>query len=209
MYYKNYKQEYTVKKDYHHHLTGFRKLWFERNYLLLTEGIQGKILDAACGDGRILDFLQKKEVAVHGFDNSPKGLILADQKGGYKKLWLGEIGAEENFCKDVYDFVICSLTLQHLSIPSQLAHFNFMSKLCRDKMEYRFSVPNNPHILEPKKLKKTLEVIFKQVSMKTIVGFVDNADHLEQDELQIQFSKAKLASVNDSYHYMVQVSNKL
>ncbi|HIF01808.1 MAG TPA: class I SAM-dependent methyltransferase [Nitrospinaceae bacterium] len=209
MYHKDYQQEYTVNKDYHHHLTGFRKLWFERNYILLTERVQGKVLDAACGDGRVLDFLQKEEVEIHGFDKSSKGLSLAEQKGGYKKLWLGEISAEENFLKDHYDFVICSLTLQHLSTASQLAHFDFMSKICKDKTEYRFSVPNNSHFLKPKIIKKILEKLFTRVSMKTIVGFIKNADHLKKDELQFQFSKAKLTSVENSYHYMIQVSNKI
>lgn len=202
---KDFQKEYEEKGAYHHRLTGFRKMWFDRNCRMLTEGIGGKILDIACGDGCLVDYIGDFS-HVDGFDLSVKAVELARKKRIYRNLWQENIVEEKNYYKyGPYDFYICSLSLQYIAEEQLIEHFKCMRDVLSDISEYRFSFPNTKKVSPPKVIKKILEYYFKYVEMKTITGFIENADSLDYEQLVDAFSRAKDSPVEDSYHYMVSL----
>ncbi|HQP92176.1 MAG TPA: methyltransferase domain-containing protein, partial [Candidatus Omnitrophota bacterium] len=125
---KDFDKEYCQKGPYHHSQSGFKKMWLDRNYSMLTDGFKGKVLDIACGDGRIADFL-KKGAVIDGFDVSAKAVEFARSKHLYRDLWISDIRDKTAYDKDKYDHYVCSLSLQYLTDDELENHFRSMSSL--------------------------------------------------------------------------------
>ncbi len=204
---KNFDKKYKEFGAYHHSLKGFKALWYKRNYELLCENTKGKILDIACGDGKLSDFADLSRIALDGFDLSRKAVNLAREKHSYGKLWIGDITDPINYNRDEYGFFICSLSLQYLSEKKLFSYFEFISSFLSRNKTYRFSFPNSDKVTPPDKMRKTLFKLFQKVTMTTITGFVKNAESLGQQELEHEFRNSISCPPEESYHYMVELKN--
>ncbi|MDD5440347.1 MAG: class I SAM-dependent methyltransferase [Candidatus Omnitrophica bacterium] len=207
MYTKDFDAEYREKGAYHHTLAGFSRLWYERNYRLLADGLHGKILDVACGDGRLADYIRDKDAVIDGFDASGHAVGLARQKKVYRDLWVGDITDPAAYTRDTYDFFVCSLSLQYLAEPALVRHFNDMKRLVAGGRVYRFTFPNTELVPKAETMRAILRPVFSRVDMVTVTGFIKDAGAMDAKKLAGNFNKAKNDPVEKSYHYMVTVSD--
>lgn len=104
--------------------------------------IQGRILEAGCGEGNISSFLQKKykakNVSIDAFDISEKIILDAKQSNSGINYFVYDI--LEPFRSVIkYDLIICSEVLEHLEYPEKA--INNLKELGDF---YIFSVPYEP-----------------------------------------------------------------
>lgn len=201
---KNFDTEYSLKGAYHHTLTGFKKLWIERNYYLLTKNVCGSVLDIACGDGRMTDYLIHID-KIDGFDLSRQAIIHSQGKGKYRRIWAGDINDKNNYLDEKYDYYICSLSLQYLTDEELQHHFMLMASIMKKTAEYRFSFPNSPNVMSPSNLLLMLRKYYSRIRMESIVGLIPDADNIDLIKLMSEFTNKQYVPVNDSYHYVVSL----
>jgi len=204
---KDFAAEYIRKGSYHHRMSGFVKLWTERNYALLAEGVHGRVLDIACGDGRLADFLDPA-VAVDGFDIVPEAVRLAHAKGRYGRVWEGDIRESAPYEGGPYDFFICSLSLQYLTQEELEGHLSHMAGLLESGGTYRFSYPNTKPEYAASKIREDTGRIFRTVRLRSICGFIDKAHDLAGKDLEEAFTRSLDTPPERSYHYIVEASQQ-
>jgi SAM-dependent methyltransferase len=199
---KDFYREYSSRGAYHHWLSGFKELWIERNYRLLADNVSGKVLDIACGDGRLVDFAGVS-VVVDGFDIVPEAIELAKKKSRYRDAWVGRIEDPENYRRDDYDYYICSLSLQYLDPESLRRHFLLMKDILSRKGEYRFTYPNTKPEYAPRLLMEDLRKIFSGVTAVPVIGVIPGADAMDNLALMKAFRESQNGPLETSYHYMM------
>jgi len=89
--------------------------------------ISGKMLDAGCGDGFILSFLDKKENKLFGIDVSKKAIEIAKIKVPSCEFFVKDLSKKINLDKK-FDLIICSHTLEHIK-NEKIAIHNLISNL--------------------------------------------------------------------------------
>lgn len=96
-----------------------------------------KVLDAGCGNSRLLwELQQKKHCQCTGIDRSP--VVLEGQKQAGIKVYSADIEEPEFDLKDSYDYIILSEVLEHLRQPEDL-----IKKLTPYTKNFALSVPNS------------------------------------------------------------------
>jgi ubiquinone/menaquinone biosynthesis C-methylase UbiE len=80
---------------------------------LLDELPRGSALDAACGTGRHLSYLEARGHRISGFDGSPEMLAVARGKAPAAELAVGTLDAIP-WTDGSFDVVVCALALAHL-----------------------------------------------------------------------------------------------
>lgn len=90
--------------------------WIVEN---LPVKLQGRILDAGCGDGTMLDNLKKQDpsLQMYGTDISEEGCKIAAGKGIIAKT--SDLNLEIPFESDFFDFVIAHEVIEHLIDPDR------------------------------------------------------------------------------------------
>lgn len=93
-----------------------RKIIWTETYKLISEIKPGdRVLDLACGNGKLLDVLPSG-IEYLGIDNSVELISLAKQRYQGNKFQVGDLLNLKENIKD-YDYVFCLAALQH--IPSK------------------------------------------------------------------------------------------
>ncbi|MFA6514161.1 MAG: class I SAM-dependent methyltransferase [Patescibacteria group bacterium] len=149
-------------------VTRKKEIWPEiRNF---TEQVldEDKILDAGCGNGRLLETLKTKEINYLGIDNSAELIALAQKNyPDYKFLEaeLTELSFTdlEKFGKEKFNYIFCLAVLQH--IPSQSLRVRLLENL------RAFLAPNGKIIISNWNLwaSRHRNLILKQ-AWKKIIG---------------------------------------
>lgn len=133
---KGYAKEYTPDEIFHKQLTAF-----ELQYI--RQGQKAHVLDVGCGEGFVIDVLQKEGWTVTGLDFSHDGILrhfphLRDNvvKGDiYESL---EILMEK---QAKFDVIICNNVLEHVLDP--LSFLKKFKALCHKNTIIRIQVPND------------------------------------------------------------------
>lgn len=105
------------KIAFHFDATRKKALWPEiyRFTAIVKDG--DRVLDLACGNGRLLEALVKKEIKYLGVDNSEELLSLARQNYPDQQFVLSDMLNLDNIGDEKFDHIFCLAALQH--IPSR------------------------------------------------------------------------------------------
>ena len=87
-----------------------------------------KILDLGCGNGRLLDVLQDKDVHYVGLDSSPRLVQMAQEAHPGQEFIVGDI-MEVTFPSDTFDKAFAIAFLHH--IPSEVMRLNILAEARR------------------------------------------------------------------------------
>lgn len=113
---KDFDAAYKAEGSYHFESQGFRRWWQMRNYARLCAGARRghRILDLACGDGRLLEELRRKGLDdLIGVDLSAPGLRLCRSRFPSIPVVRAEMTALP-FKKESFDLILISLSLQYV-----------------------------------------------------------------------------------------------
>lgn len=116
-------QHYQSKRYSENAVSWRNKVYFplRANWLAnsLPIKIQGKILDAGCGDGAILANLKKlcSSIEMYGVDIPEKGCRIAAERDITTKL--ADLNYEIPFKDDFFDFIIAHEVIEHLIDPDK------------------------------------------------------------------------------------------
>lgn len=113
-----------------------------RDLRLIAERVNSnsRVLDLACGDGALLDYLQHhKQVRAYGLEIAPKK-IEACIRRGVNVIQANLDNGLRNFADQQFDHVIMALSLQAMQFPSEL--LKEMVRVGRDAI---VSFPNMAH----------------------------------------------------------------
>ncbi|MFA7087947.1 MAG: methyltransferase domain-containing protein [Patescibacteria group bacterium] len=95
-------------------ITRKKKIWPEV-YQLAEDVKEGdKILDVGCGNGRLLDVLQKKNIRYLGVDNSENLLEIARRNYPGQEFVIADILDLDVVDNDFYDHVFCLAVVHHI-----------------------------------------------------------------------------------------------
>lgn len=138
-------------------LTRKKKLWPELERIATRVKDSDRVLDAGCGNGRLLETLVNKQINYLGFDNSRNLLERAQQNYPKREFIFGNILKKDEALVGRFNYVFCIAVLAH--IPSrelqQQALENLRSYLCsggqviisvwnlRQKFNYRMMICKN------------------------------------------------------------------
>ncbi len=108
-----------VKQNYSEIATDFdisrkKYLWpeMEKFSELVFEG--AKILDAGCGNGRLLEAFNGKKVDYSGFDLSPELISFAKENYPEQDFFVDDVLKLENLPKKKYDFIFLIAVILHI-----------------------------------------------------------------------------------------------
>lgn len=126
-----------VKQNYSEIATDFdisrkKYLWpeMEKFSELVFDG--AKILDAGCGNGRLLEAFNGKKVDYSGFDLSPKLIAFAKENYKEQEFFVDDLLKLENLPEKKYDFIFLIAVILH--IPDRNLRAEVLKKLA-DKLE--------------------------------------------------------------------------
>jgi 2-polyprenyl-3-methyl-5-hydroxy-6-metoxy-1,4-benzoquinol methylase len=86
-----------------------------------------KLLDLACGNGRLLDALEGKNIDYLGVDNSEELLNLARRNYPTRKFLLSDMLDLKNIDDKKFDYIYCLAALQH--VPSRELRIDVLKKI--------------------------------------------------------------------------------
>lgn len=109
---KNNYQEIATEFD----LSRKKELWPEINNLAQAVEDGERVLDLACGNGRLLEAFSDKKIIYQGIDNSPALIALAQKNYSSKSFIVGDMLNLDNLPDSSFDYIFCLAALQH--IPS-------------------------------------------------------------------------------------------
>ncbi|MBN2854347.1 class I SAM-dependent methyltransferase [Patescibacteria group bacterium] len=126
-----------VKQNYSEIATDFdtsrkKYLWpeMEKFSELVFEG--AKILDAGCGNGRLLEAFNGKKVDYSGFDLSPELISFAKENYPKQEFFVDDLLKLENLPEKKYDFIFLIAVILH--IPDRNLRAQVLKSLA-DKLE--------------------------------------------------------------------------
>lgn len=90
-----------------------KQVWPELERIAKDVFPGAKVLDAGCGNGRLLEVLQDKEIDYSGFDLSPELIELAKKNYPNHNFFVKDILQVEKI-KDKYDFIFSIAVISHL-----------------------------------------------------------------------------------------------
>lgn len=140
-------------------LTRKKKLWPELAKLAAGVETGKNVLDAGCGNGRLLEAFFDKKINYLGFDNSQKLIAIAQQNYPGRDFIIGDILKNDQSLISRFDYVFCVAVLAH--IPSQ--------DLQRQALENLRSYlrPNGRAIISVWNLRRNLK--FKMMIIKNLI----------------------------------------
>jgi len=108
-----------VKKNYAEIAAEFdvsrkKNLWPMMTKLAAEIGNGVKILDAGCGNGRLLEAFKNKSIEYFGFDNSAELIELAKKNYPNDKFVVLDILNLDSLPDSYYDFIFCVAVILHL-----------------------------------------------------------------------------------------------
>ena len=111
-----------VKRNYEEIAADFdvtrrKALWPEIKDLAAAVYPGARVLDAGCGNGRLLDAFKNKKIEYLGVDNSAKLIKAARHNYPGHKFLVGDILKLDAIPDDNFDYIFCLAVLQH--IPSE------------------------------------------------------------------------------------------
>lgn len=132
-------KEYESKEGYAKYAPLYKKdqnflnTFDQKIFLREVRDLSGlKILDAGCGDGRLVPLLKKRGAAdVTGIDISEEMLAEARKLGFYKDLLVEDIRQEMSFDWDTFDAVFCTLVIVHVSERDLLKVFDELFRILK------------------------------------------------------------------------------
>jgi len=127
---ENYMYSYTTDKQIAHYYKIFSHKVdsiihdLEKHFILklikkFGASKRSKILDVACGFGRIAKFLEKEYKNVAGIDNSNKMLNIAKKKCEKTKFYQGDV-EKLPFIKSSFDFITCFRFIMNFRKPIRI-----------------------------------------------------------------------------------------
>ena len=160
-----------VKKNYNEIASDFdmsrkKKIWPKTEELCLGVKNGGRILDLACGNGRLVESFQGKEIDYLGIDISEELIKLAKNNYPNYIFKVGDLLALKNVVpkNQKYDYIFCLAALQH--IPGKEARIKVLQDAKLLLVDSGTIIISNWNLWESKHCKK----IFKQAVLK-ILGF--------------------------------------
>lgn len=90
-----------------------RRQWPEFDHFLAYTRKHAKVLDIGCGNGRLYDFLQPKDVTYLGIDHNSNMLDLARKNFPEAKFQLDDI-MDLNLEEEAFDNVFCIAAFHHI-----------------------------------------------------------------------------------------------
>lgn len=85
------------------------------------------VLDAGCGNGRLIEALKNKKIKYLGLDNSPELIAIAKKNYPTNEFRLAEILNMDNVPEKNFDYIFCLAVWQH--IPSRELRLKFLNSL--------------------------------------------------------------------------------
>jgi len=104
------------------------KMWKEFGFLKDYVSSGEKILDLGCGNGRLVELFQEKNIEYFGVDNSEKLIKIARKKYPYGKFQVAD-ALNIPFPSDFFDKIISIAVLHH--IPSEELRLQFIKEAKR------------------------------------------------------------------------------
>lgn len=105
-----------------------KRLNFIANAVASRAGKHGKVLDVGCGNGVISIQLGRLGFNVTGIDVSEKTIQTASSNNPFEHVSFKVLSAEELVATgELFDVIICSEVLEHLSHPEQLLKTLYLS----------------------------------------------------------------------------------
>ncbi len=98
-------------------LTRKKKLWPELEKLAAVVKDGDSVLDAGCGNGRLLEAFVDKKINYLGFDNSSSLLEIAKQNYPEYKFIFGDVLKKDEALVGKFNYVFCVAVIAH--IPSR------------------------------------------------------------------------------------------
>ena len=143
---KDFEKIYKEEGAYHVKRKGFDKWWLDDNYSLIAAQIKNPsavVLDLACGDGKLCEFISNPLIGV---DYSPTSIKLNRKfyKNRYKKLIVGDMREMEKIANEIgkVDIIVCSLSFMYL-IPKDLEMcLTELKKILNKDGKIIFTYPN-------------------------------------------------------------------
>ncbi len=126
-----------VKRNYNQIAASFdatrkKEIWPQiREYTSLVKD-GDLVLDAGCGNGRLLEALQNKNIEYLGFDNSEELIKTAQQNYPQREFLVADILDLHGVPETKFNYIFCLAVLQH--IPSRELRVKFLGNLA-DKLK--------------------------------------------------------------------------
>lgn len=98
-------------------LTRKKELWPEIQVFAAEVETGARVLDLACGNGRLIESLKNKKVDYLGLDSSSNLIYLAQKNYPDYNFIIGDMLDLKKIAKEKYDYIFCLAALQH--IPSK------------------------------------------------------------------------------------------
>ena len=108
-----------VKKNYAEIASDFdrtrkKKLWPELSKLAADVKKGSKVLDAGCGNGRLIEALKEKDIFYSGFDNSEELIALAKKNYPSHEFFIFDILDVSAIADKSYDVIFCVAVIPHI-----------------------------------------------------------------------------------------------
>lgn len=146
--FKDFKQDYIAKGDYHYKVHGFSRWFLHWNYRMLVRGLSEEdlVLDVACGDGALENLHPRLRVV--GLDFSVPALSLAKKHNGDgRRHFVCSDMRTPPFQSGTFDAVVSSLSLQYLDKDDFASALGEFRRILRPGGKLVFSYINPDHRL--------------------------------------------------------------
>jgi 2-polyprenyl-3-methyl-5-hydroxy-6-metoxy-1,4-benzoquinol methylase len=184
---KNNYQE--IAKDFN--LTRKKYLWPELDKIAKQVPENSCVLDAGCGNGRLLEALKDKKIEYLGFDNSDELLKIARENYEYYSFKNLDIFNLKEIKDNYYDFIFLIAVIIH--IPGKENRVKVIKELAKKLKKNGKIILSTWNILEEKKYRK---IVFKN-RLKNILSF----NGLEKNDLLFPWKNNKGEEVSQRYYH--------
>jgi ubiquinone/menaquinone biosynthesis C-methylase UbiE len=103
------------------HFSGTRSKIAASDFIWATKQIRDGdfVLDAGCGNGRLLDYVKLTTEQYHGLDQSVSLIKIAQNLHPKYKFTLGELTDKNNYPNKQFSLIFCSAVLSHIPSKSE------------------------------------------------------------------------------------------
>lgn len=179
----------TIAKDFDSSRKKY--IWPELNKLSEEITDNDKVLDAGCGNGRLLEVFKNKKIEYLGFDNSNELLKFAKiNYPNYDFKYLDIFNANQ-IKDDYYDFVFLVAVIIH--IPGKENRIRLIKELGKKLKKDGKIFISAWNILDEKKYKK---IILKN-KLRNIFSF----NGLEKNDIFFPWKNNKGENISERYYY--------
>ncbi|MDA3802349.1 MAG: methyltransferase domain-containing protein [Patescibacteria group bacterium] len=186
-----------IAKDFN--LTRKKYIWPELENLSKQVFDKSKVLDAGCGNGRLLEALKDKDIEYLGFDNSEELLKLARENYkdfSFKNL---DIFNLEEIKDNYYDFIFLIAVIIH--VPGKENRIKVIKELSKKLNKDGKIILSTWNILEGKKYRK---IVFRN-RIKNIFSF----NGLEKNDLLFPWKNNQGEEISQRFYHAFSKSELL